>query len=256
MKPAVAVLALALAFPAAASAAATRPVQAVDGVGTHVWVPGSLPAQQGDTIEWRVAQPGNSAQVSHDVWLVAPGAPESAAVQLSTASPTTGASAVVNQIGTYSFFCSIHGRLTAGGMNGTITVGADDPGPPTDPGQAWLTPPPSSGPPPAVNTFDLPPVFESGDTTPPAVTVMSVSGVRRGARLRVRVSEAATLTVRLERGSKLLATRRVRVHAGAKTVTVQTRSRVKTSRVRLRITAKDAAQLESAPRYARVWIGD
>jgi hypothetical protein len=113
-----------------------------------------------------------------------------------------------------------------------------------------------TGPPPALNTYELPPVFESGDTTPPEVTIMSVTGVRRGARLRVRVSEAATLTIRMQHGSKTLATRRVRVKAGAKSVTVRTRAHVKTERVRMRITARDAAQLESVPRYAPVWVGD
>jgi plastocyanin len=245
---------LLLAFPAGASAAVTRPVQAVDGVGTHYWVPNALNAQSGDTIQWRFTQPGNSVAAQHDVWIVPPGgSPTRVGAQYEGATAQTA----VSQIGTYSFYCSIHGGLATGGMNGTITVGADDPGPPVDPGEAWKTaPPPVTGPPPALNTYELPPVFESGDTTPPEVTIMSVTGVRRGARLRVRVSEAATLTIRMQHGSKTLATRRVRVKAGAKSVTVRTRAHVKTERVRMRITARDAAQLESVPRYAPVWVGD
>ncbi len=255
MKLAIAGLAAALAFPAAAGAAVTRPVQAVDGIGTHYWVPNALNAQQGDSIEWRFTQPGNSSAAQHDVWIVPPGGnPTQVGAQYQ--GPT--AQTVVSQLGTYQYYCSIHGGLAAGGMNGTITVGADDPGPPVDPGEAWKTapPPPPSGPAPAINTYELPPVFESGDTTAPAVTIARVSGVRRGARVQVRVSEAATLTIRMQRGARTLVTRRVRVKAGTKSVTVQARSAVKTTRVRLRITAMDAAQLESAPRYARVWIGD
>jgi plastocyanin len=248
------VVAAFIAFPAGASAAATRPVQAVDGVGTHYWVPNALAAQQGDTIQWRFTQPGNAVAAQHDVWIVPPGgSPEPVGAQYQGAT----AQAAVTELGTYSFYCSIHGGLAPGGMNGTITVGAGDPGPPTDPGEAWqTTPPPVTGPAPATNTYELPPVYESGDTTPPEVTIMSVTGVRRGARLRVRVSEAGTLTIKMQRGSKTLATRRVRVKTDAKSVTVRTRSRVKTERVRMRITAKDAAQLESVPRYAPVWIGD
>ena len=113
-----------------------------------------------------------------------------------------------------------------------------------------------TGPAPAVNTYELGPVYVSGDTTRPEVTIMSVTGVRRGARVRVNVSEAGTLTIRMLRGSKSLVTRRVRVKPGTKRVTVRTRSRVKTQRVRLRITARDAASLESAPRYAPIWIGN
>ena len=65
--------AILLAFPAGASAAVTRPVQAVDGIGTHYWVPNALAAQQGDTIEWRFTQPGNTSAAQHDVWIVPPG---------------------------------------------------------------------------------------------------------------------------------------------------------------------------------------
>jgi plastocyanin len=243
-----------LAFPATAGAAVTRPVQAVDGVGTHYWVPNALAAQQGDTIQWRFTQPGNANAAQHDVWIVPPGG---SATQVGAQYQGATAQTAVSQTGTYQFYCSIHGGLAAGGMNGTITVGADDPGPPADPGEAWkTTPPPVTGPAPAINTFELPPVFETGDTTPPEVTIMSVSGVRRGARLRVRVSEPGTLTIKLQRRSKTLVTRRVRVKAGAKTLTVRTRSRVETELVRVRITAKDAAQLESVPRYAPIWIGN
>jgi plastocyanin len=249
------VVATLIAFPAGAFAAVTRPVQAVDGVGTHYWVPNALTAQSGDTIQWRFTQPGNANAAQHDVWIVPPGgSPTPVGAQYQGATAQTA----VSQLGTYSFYCSIHGGLAAGGMNGTITVGADDPGPPVDPGEAWKTTPPPvvDGPAPAINTYELPAVFETGDSTAPEVTIMSVTGVRRGARVRVRVSEAATLTIKLQRKSKTLATRRVRVKAGTKSVTVRTRSRVNTELVRMRITATDAAQLESAPRYAPIWIGD
>jgi plastocyanin len=246
--------AILLAFPTAASAAVTRPVQAVDGVGTHYWVSNALAAQQGDTIEWRFTQPGNASAAQHDVWIVPPGgSPTQVGAQYQ--GPT--AQTAVSQLGTYQFYCSIHGGLAAGGMNGTITVGADDPGPPVDPGEAWKTaPPPVNGPAPAINTFELPPVFETGDTTPPEVTILSVTGVTRGARVRVRVSEAGTLTIKMQRRSKTLVTRRVRVKAGTKSVIVRTRSRMKTELVRMRVTAKDSAQLESIPRYAPVWVGN
>jgi plastocyanin len=249
------VVATVIASPAGASAAVTRPVQAVDGVGTHYWVPNALNAQQGDSIEWRFTQPGNSAAAQHDVWIVPPGG---SATQVGAQFQGATAQTAVSQLGTYQFYCSIHGGLTPGGMNGTITVGADDPGPPTDPGQAWLTaPPPSTGPQPAVNPFVLPEVYESGDTTPPSLSIRSADGVRRGVRLRVAVSEPSTLTVRLEDNHrKLLATRRLRVPPGTRTFTVKTRSRIDTSRARVRITARDDAQLETSPRLARVWIGN
>jgi hypothetical protein len=73
----------------------------------------------------------------------------------------------------------------------------------------------------------------------------------------VAVSEPSTLTVRLEDNHrKLLATRRLQVPAGIRTFTVKTRSRIDTTRARVRNTARDGAQLETSPRLARVWIGN
>ena len=70
-------------------------------------------AQTGDTIQWRLTQPGNVNASTHDIWLQAPGAPSAQYLGVSYETPV--ASAVVNQVGTYQFYCSIHGGLTPGG---------------------------------------------------------------------------------------------------------------------------------------------
>jgi plastocyanin len=252
---ATAILTLALA---SSAAAATRPIQATDAGGRSYWFKSAVAAQVGDTIEWRLRQPGNPIAASHDVWLIKPG--ETTGTQLAFAGPSDGATAVVDQPGVYRFYCSVHDGLSANGMNGTITVGADDPGPVEDPGQPWTVPdtgPAPSGPAAAFNTSVAPSAFELGDTTRPEVEVLSVAGVRRGARVLVRVSEPGSVTVKLKVGGRTVATKRAKVVApGDRSVTVSASKRLKTRRARVQVVATDAAQLDSRSDSTWVWVGD
>ncbi len=174
----VAALAAAALVPATAHAAVTRAIQSVSTPTRLYWYPNQVPAQQGDTIQWRMTEPGNPNAATHDVWLIKPGADPSTAVQLGATYLNDGtAQAVVDQVGTYTFYCSIHGGLAPGGMNGTITVGTTDPGPPVDPGQPWTDPGGGGGgddgnawP----NPSTAPTVFEEGDNTPPTLTQLGV----------------------------------------------------------------------------------
>ncbi len=112
----------------------TRPIQAFDTpTFKTVWTPRDVPAQVGDTIEWRLTQPGNANAATHDIWLVAPGGQPQ---QLGASYLGPKATSEVTQTGTYQFYCSIHGGLNPGGMNGTVVVTTTNPGPPVDPGHA------------------------------------------------------------------------------------------------------------------------
>ncbi|WP_028060833.1 cupredoxin domain-containing protein [Candidatus Solirubrobacter pratensis] len=252
--------ALVLTVLAPVASAATRPIQATDAGGRSYWFKNAVAAQVGDTIEWRLRQPGNPIAASHDVWLIKPG--ETTGTQLAYAGPSDGATAVVDQPGVYRFYCSVHDGLSPNGMNGTITVGTDDPGPVEDPGQPWTVPdtsPAPAGPAAAFNTSVAPPVFELGDTKRPEVQVLSVSGVRRGARVRVRTSEAGTLTAKLKLGSRTIATARVKApRPGDRFLTVRARARVHltTRRARVQVVATDAALLDSRSDSTWVWLGD
>jgi plastocyanin len=256
------ILAGALSLLAAPAAhAATRPIQATDAGGRSYWTKNAVAAQLGDTIEWRLRQPGNPVAAQHDVWLIKPGQPDEQATQLAQAGPSDGATAVVDQPGVYRFYCSVHDGLSPNGMNGTITVTAEDPGPVEDPGQPWLVPDSSvaAGPAAVFNTSVAPPAFELGDTTPPSVRVLSVAGVRRGARVRVRASEAGRVTVRLRLGAKVVATRRAKLrkrNEALVSVKAPAHVHLTTRRARVQVVAEDAAQLASAPASTWVWIGD
>ena len=94
----------------------------------------TCPRRSGDTIEWRLTQPGNPNAATHDIWLVAPGGqPQQLGASYLGPKATHRWS---RQTGTYQFYCSIHGGLNPGGMNGTVVVTTTNPGPPVDPGTA------------------------------------------------------------------------------------------------------------------------
>ena len=99
-------------------------------------------------------------------------------------------------------------------MNGVITVGTADPGPAVDPGKPWETgeepPDPNALP----NDTTAPTVFEEGDNTPPTLELLKATPTEKGAKARIEVAEPVTVTVRLKKGKKIVATKRVTVDAG------------------------------------------
>jgi plastocyanin len=239
--------------PATADAAVTRFVQAYDTptFRTVFW-PATLPAQTGDTVTWRLTQPGNANAAVHDVWLIPPGSTTPA--RLGASYETDSASAVVSAAGAYQFYCSIHGGLTPGGMNGVVNVGAADPGPPVDPGKPWETgeepPDPNALP----NDTTAPTVFEEGDNIAPALALLKATPTANGAKARVEVAEPVTVTARLKKGKKVVATKQVTVAPGKVNVSIALpkRLRDKAARYRLQVWATDGVDLDSP--IAAAWI--
>jgi plastocyanin len=252
--------ALVAVAPASASAAVTRPVQAFDTPTFRtIWTPRNVPAQTGDTIEWRLTQPGNPNAATHDIWLVPPGG---SATQLGASYIAPKATAVVNQTGTYEFYCSIHGGLTPGGMNGKVEVTTTNPGPPVDPGTPWtdpdwVDPDDPSGPQGLPNTTTAPTIFEEGDNTPPTVDLISIKETDTAAKVKVDVSEAGTLTLLLKRGKQVVAIEHVAIEAGKTTATIKPpkKLRNKERRYRLQVWATDEVDLDSEVHSVWVDIG-
>jgi plastocyanin len=198
------VFAAALLIPAAAHASVTRAIQSVSGATSLFWSPNKLNAQQGDTIQWRMTEPGNPNAATHDLWLIKPGADPSTAVQLGATYLGDGtAHAVVDQVGTYTFYCSIHGGLSAGGMNGTVTVGTTDPGPPVDPGQPWNNPGGGDDGNGFPNPTTAPTVFEEGDNTPPALTLTSMAVKRHALKLVLENTDGIQIAYTVKHKKKL-----------------------------------------------------
>jgi plastocyanin len=253
-------LIVAAVAPSAASAAVTRPIQAFDTPTFRtIWTPRNVPVQVGDTVEWRFTQPGNPNAATHDVWLVAPGGQPQ---QLGASYLGPKATKVIDAPGTYQFYCSIHGGLTPGGMNGQLVVGTTDPGAPVDPGQPWTDPDwedpdDPTGPPALPNTTTAPTIFEEGDTTAPTVDLVSVKETAKAAKVKVNVSEAGTLTLRLKKGRKVVTTETVETNAGAVSATIKPPKalRDKLRRYTLQIWATDMAEIESEIHAIKVDIG-
>ena len=257
-----AVLTAALVAPASASAAAvTRPVQAFDTPTFRtIFTPRNVPAQVGDTIEWRLTQPGNARAATHDLWLVEPGA--STGVQLGASYLNPKPTAVVDQAGTYQFYCSIHGGLAPGGMNGKVVVGTTDPGAPVDPGTPWTDPDwqdpdDPDGPAALPNTTTAPTVFEEGDVTAPTLKLLKVTTTDTAAKVRVDVSEPGYLNLQLKRNKRVVALTRVEITAGKSTATIKPpkKFRNKLQRYRLQVWSTDPAEIDSEVHAAWVDIG-
>jgi plastocyanin len=232
------VLAGALAcLPASPAAAQTAVVQAVDdttGDGTsNRWAPSEITVKAGETVTWRFAGTAIPHNVKSDSanWTfqntIATGGPDA---------PYT-----FTTPGYYNFICQLH----PGPMHGTVTV-TDDTGEPPPP-----PPPPPLGEQPFPNDQAAPLVFELRDRIAPELTDVSVTAATRAARVRFRLSERGEVTIKLTRGGRMVATRRVKARAGASTVTVR---ELRAGRHRVELEARDLAGNRAQPQVAFVTI--
>jgi plastocyanin len=258
-------LTLALVPATAAQAQVTRPIQAFDTPTFRtIFTPrNNVPAQVGDTVQFRLTQPGNVNASTHDVWLQAPGGqPQFLGISYET--PVVNAP--LSQAGTYSFFCSIHGGQAAGGMNGTILVTTTNPGPPVDPGQPWTDPDwedpeyPGDGPLPLPNDTEAPTVFEEGDNDAPLLNVIGYNRIdeRTAVRVRFDVSEPGFVTLRLKQGKKVVRTKIVEVEEeGVDTAVIKLPFRLqdRERRYKLEVWATDLVEIDSAVHSFNVRLG-
>ena len=213
-----------------------------------MWWPATLPAQVGDTVTWRLTQPGNANAAVHDIWLVPPGT-SAPGTRLGASYEVPTASAVVDTAGAYQFYCSIHGGLTPGGMNGVVNVGTADPGPPVDPGKPWETGEEPPDPNALVNDTTAPTVFEEGDNIPPTLELLKATptekgaarpGRGRGARGRHRAPQEG------QEDRRHQARRRSRRRASStSTINLPKRLQTKAARYRLQVWATDGVDLDS-----------
>jgi plastocyanin len=209
---AVAVVGAALALPATADAQ----FQAVDN--TNVWAPAELTVKVGEPVTWSFSGTtlvhnvrSNSANWSYSTPYAIAGPPGSYTFQAP---------------GEYSFLCELHGSTMRGVVKVLDASGQPAPPPP---------PPPLSEQP---FTNDVPPltIFEKRDKVAPKLDRVKATGVKRGVRVRFRLSEGGKVTVKATRGRSVV-TRTVEVDKGTRSVTL----RLKAGKYRLRMSAKDFA---------------
>lgn len=161
-----------------ASAAATVTITARD----FFWSPDAVTIQAGDTVIWNNAQGFHNVLLG-DSRLNQPGFP-------ADASWNPPPQRTFNEPGSYTFVCEVHP-----GMTGTVNVQGDGPTPtPTATATPTATvPPPGPGAP--------------ADTTPPALTGLSVTPTSGGARVSLTVSEPASVNARFVNGDDVIRAR-------------------------------------------------
>ena len=137
--------------------------------------------------------------------------------------------------GVYSFYCDAH----PGAMDGTITV-QDEPVDPDPSPTPSPSPTPTPSPQPGTTHPTTPPPTPSADAVKPTVKSVKLKALRRAVRVRFRLSEPATVTVRVKRGRKVIKSKRVQAGAGTHSLTVRSK-KLKKGRYTVEILARDAS---------------
>ena len=212
------------------------------------FVPATAAAKTGDTVTWSFpATVGiHNAMSSNEV------AEDPAWAGFTTGEvPSRGTyTYTFTKPGTYEYLCQVHQNMT-----GTISVtGAPveptptpsptvppaetpvpTPVPTATPGPSGSTPPPRSDETPA-------PGGAAREAQAPAISGLRLKGVRRGARVTLRLSETATVTLRFKRrgSGTVVRTVRVQLRAGTRTLTVHG-ARLRRGRYTVELVARDGA---------------
>lgn len=144
------------------------------------------------------------------------------------------------QPGDYEYVCQAHDS-----MKGTIHVTGDPTGTPTPTPSSTATPTPTPTTQPS-GGGQTPPPGGTADTVKPTVRSIKLKAQHRAARVTFTLSENATVTIRVKRGSKLLKAVNVQARAGTRTVTVRS-SKLKKGRYTIEVRARDAFGNNSTP---------
>ena len=203
------------------------------------WDTPSVSVNTGDTVTWNTGAGSHNVKATNDVaddpnWktFLKPGPGDfDPAPQNATYTYT------FTRAGTYTYECRLH----AGAMVGTVTVT----GPPVDPTPTptpTATPTPTpvpSGPP------QTPPPSGTADTVKPTVRSIKLKAQHHAARVTFTLSENATVTIRVKRGSKVLKSLSVQARKGTRTVKVRS-SKLGKGRFTIEVRARDAYGNRSA----------
>jgi plastocyanin len=159
--------------------------------------------------------------------------------------------------GTYSFICEFHPNMT-----GTVVVeGEDKPIPeptasPTPSATATPTPSPSGNTPPPVDDHTQTPApTPAADSVKPTLSGVKLKAAKRAAKVTFKLSENATITVKVrKRGAKkVLRSVTLQARAGTRTVVVRS-SKLRKGRYTVTLTARDAMGNTSAASNAALRI--
>ncbi len=213
------------------------------------FVPATASIETGDTVTWNFPEQGIHNAMSTNA---VPEDPNWEPFTTGTVPSRGPHPYTFTQPGSYAFVCQVHPNMT-----GAITVTGEpvEPTPtpePTPPPSETPdpTPPPAgtpgpSGTPPAAPPGQLTPAPSGGargDAGAPAVTGLRLKAIRHGARVTLRLSETATVTLRFKRrgSGKVVRTARLQLRAGTRTVAVRG-ARLRRGRYTVELVARDGA---------------
>jgi plastocyanin len=194
---------------------------------------GDVSIATGDSVTWHITSSGHNAASSNDV------AADPAWTGYASAFSPGDYTYTFSQPGSYQFICEAH----PGQMKGTITVTGDPVGTPTATATATATVTPTAT---ATATTQpggggqTPAPGGTSDKTRPTVRSLQLKALKHAARVTFRLSENATVTIRIKRGTKVLKTARVQLRKGLHRLTLRS-AKLRTGRYTIDISARDAS---------------
>lgn len=248
-----------LASVGVAGAAQDETITAVGDATEGQWQNADVTIQTGDTVTWTFQGQGHNVVSSNASDKDPRWEPYAQPGQFEIAPPGAAYSFTFYKSGSYDYICSLHPN-----MEGTVTVNGEDKeiptGTPTPSPTATATPTatPTTQPSPPDDdhtTTPAPGTSATVDRTRPRLSRVKARGIRRGARIRFRVSETATVTANVKRrGSrKVLRRARWQVRRGTRQVTIRSR-KLRRGRYSVQLRARDAMGNASSLKRAHVRI--
>jgi plastocyanin len=252
-----------VAWMGAAGAAQSAAPATITTDTSTAFKPADVDIATGDTVTWNFAAGVHNAQSDNEV------AADPAWANWATPVPSTGQyTYTFTRAGTYEYVCQVHFPE----MRGTITV-TGDPVEPTPTATPTQTPtPPAATPTPSATPTATPgpsnpsasssgsgttpaPGSAARDSGAPAISGLRLKGIRHGARVKLTLSETATVTLRFKRRKtgKVLRTARLQVRAGTRTLTVRD-SALKRGRYVVEVQARDSGGNTTAVQRASLRI--
>jgi plastocyanin len=235
MKLRLAAVAAAAIFVSPSAALADATIQAVDGTAAdnnnNHWAPDKPTVKVGELVTWSLAGTATMHNVASDSpnWTLKTPYGEAGTYQFTVP-------------GTYAFVCELHKATMSGSVTVTDETGAPPPPPPPPPLSAQPFP----------NDVPAPAILEVRDTLAPTLDRVAVTRVRKGARVRFRLSEASKVTIKLTRPGHAAKTRIVQARKGTSSATIKG---LRAGAYRVQVSATDlAGNAARAAKHARVTV--
>ena len=196
---------------------------------------GDVAIETGDSVTWNFAGSGVNHNAAADNDVPADPAWKTYSTPFST---TDSYTREFTKPGTYLYLCQAHS-----GMEGTITVTGDPIETATPTSTATSTATPSATPstqPSDPGTNTPPPTGGTADAVKPTLRRIGATGKRRSVKVSFRLSESATVVIRVKRGSRVVKTVTKQLAAGNRSVSVRS-SKLKKGRYKVEVRARDAS---------------